>query len=375
MSKKRLSVNILLITVFISSQKTNMKKQQKVTWRSPSNIALVKYWGKHGVQLPCNPSISFTLEDAFTQTSLSFKVKTNTSKDISLQFYFEDKSNTLFESKIVRFLEQITPIFPFLPDYELEIHSHNSFPHSAGIASSASSMSALALCICSMEQVILGTENEPKSSDFWQKASNISRLGSGSACRSVYPKIAVWGKNRIIPDASDIYAVPLNQEKIHPVFEGFKDSILIIDKAEKQVSSRAGHALMNENPYSEVRYKQAHNHLEILSKAIQDGDLNIFMDIVEREALTLHALMMASKPPFVLMKPNTLIIIQKVQSFRQETKIPLCFTLDAGPNVHLLYPQNVFTEVQEFIKNDLLPLCEDGKIIEDQMGQGSIQIV
>jgi diphosphomevalonate decarboxylase len=352
-----------------------MEKQQKITWRSPSNIALVKYWGKHVIQLPCNPSISFTLENAFTQTSLSFKIKTTEDKNINLQFYFENKKNTLFESKIIRFLEQITPIFPFLPEYELEIHSHNSFPHSAGIASSASSMSALALCICSMEQIVFGRENEPKNADFWQKASNISRLGSGSACRSVYPKIAIWGKNETMSNASDMYAVALEQEKIHPVFEDFKDSILIIDKAEKQVSSRAGHALMNENPYAEVRYKQAHNHLETLSKAIQDGDLEVFIDIVEREALTLHALMMASKPPFVLMKPNTLTIIQKVQSFRRETKIPLCFTLDAGPNVHLLYPQNVFNEVQAFIKNDLLPLCEDGKIIEDQMGQGSIQLV
>lgn len=351
-----------------------MKKQQKITWRSPSNIALVKYWGKHGVQLPCNPSLSITLENAFTETSLSFKAKIHKSKNISLQFYFENKTNKLFKDKIVRFLAQISSTFPFLLDYELEIHSHNSFPHSAGIASSASSMSALALCICSMEEIILGNKNEIKQADFWQKASNISRLGSGSACRSVYPKIAIWGRTEVVQDSSDKHAIPLAENKIHPIFQNFRDSILIIDKEEKKVSSRAGHALMNENPYAAVRYQQAHKHLGSLLKAIQNGDLDIFIDIVEREALTLHALMMASKPPYVLMKPNTLTIIQKIQGFRKETKIPLCFTLDAGPNVHLLYPQNVFEEVKEFIKNDLLSLCQDGKIIEDQMGSGSVEV-
>ena len=130
-----------------------MIHEGKIRWRSPSNIAIIKYWGKHGVQLPRNPNISFTLDKAFTETTLHFvqKSKNDTPDDISLHFLFENQENEAFRLKQLKFLRSLIPIFPFLTKYQLNISSHNSFPHSAGIASSASSMSALALCLCEME--------------------------------------------------------------------------------------------------------------------------------------------------------------------------------------------------------------------------------
>ena len=123
-----------------------MIEEQKISWRSPSNIAIIKYWGKYGVQLPRNPNVSFTLDKAFTDTALSFRKKTvrENSSEISLNFLFENQPNEAFRLKQLKFLTSILPIFPFLNQYELDISSSNSFPHSAGIASSASSMSALA---------------------------------------------------------------------------------------------------------------------------------------------------------------------------------------------------------------------------------------
>lgn len=341
--------------------------QGEVAWRSPSNIALIKYWGKYGNQLPQNASISFTLNNAYSEMSVKYVPKTIADKKIDLKFYFEEKENPKFEAKIQTFLESIIIYFPFLSHFSLEIHSHNSFPHSTGIASSASSMSALALCLVDIENALDGGL---RPNEFFEKASMIARLGSGSACRSVFPYLAVWGKHPQIPLSSNDYAVPYFQD-VHPVFKTYKDAILIISSDEKSVSSRAGHALMEGNPYAESRYKQAETNLTNLISAMKAGNLEKFGEIVENEALTLHALMMCSNPSFILIKPNTLKIIDLIKTYRAEKGVPLYYTLDAGPNLHLLYPSENAKEVETFIQQELLKYCENGNVIYDEVGKGA----
>lgn len=344
--------------------------QGETAWRAPSNIALIKYWGKYGNQLPRNASISFTLNNAYTETSVKYSSKPHPDKNIDLQFFFEGKENQKFEAKIRTFLESIIPHFPYLPYFSFEINSHNSFPHSTGIASSASSMAALALCLTDIENSLDGGL---RPNDFFEKASMIARLGSGSACRSLYPYMAAWGKHHSVPFSSNEYAVPYF-EKIHPVFKTFKDAILIVSSDEKSVSSRAGHALMEGNPFAESRYQQATDNLERLLVALRDGNLQNFGEIVENEALTLHALMMCSSTSYMLMLPNTLKIIDLIKTYRTEKGVPLYFTLDAGPNVHLLYPEENTAEVKTFIQDSLLAYCENGKVIEDEVGKGPTKL-
>lgn len=341
------------------------------SWKSPSNLAIIKYWGKHGVQLPRNPSISFTLESAFTHTLLEYKPKTNSEEGIVLDFYFHEEQNEVFKNKIQKFLESLTDIFPFLNQLELTIKSKNSFPHSAGIASSASSMSALSLCLCSLEDELF--ESLSEDSKFDKKASYIARLGSGSACRSIYPGMAVWGESKDIQGSSDLFAIPY-QENIHEVFQGFHDDILIASFAEKSVSSRAGHALMEGNAFAKPRYEQANERMSRLLPALKAGDLETFGQITENEALTLHALMMASNPSYILMRPNTLKMIELLRDYRQETKNPIYFSLDAGPNLHLLYPEDIVHEVRPFIDSELAPLCENNIYIPDWVGNGPEQL-
>jgi len=254
-----------------------------------------------------------------------------------------------------------------LAQLEFSIESSNSFPHSAGIASSASSMSALALCLCTVEKEIFGTLNS--DSAFYQKASFVARLGSGSACRSVYDTMAVWGETLEVEGSSNLFAVPFG-DQLHEVYRDFHDDILIVSKGEKSVSSSAGHGLMEGNIFADNRYKQANARFADLQVALKNGDLEAFGKITENEALTLHALMMTSEPSYILMEPNTLAQIELLRNFRKETKLPVYFSLDAGPNLHLLYPNNIATPVQEFIKTALLPLCEKGEIIEDRAGSG-----
>ena len=341
----------------------------KITWRSPSNLALIKYWGKYGRQLPKNASISFTLQNAYSETSLSYEEKEDDGK-IAVDFLFEGKENEAFKSKIVRFLDSITEYFPFLTAYKLNLESHNSFPHSAGIASSASSMSALALCLCSMERQVSITM--PNEELFFRKASDIARLGSGSASRSVYASLALWGETPLAEGSSNEYAIPFGQQ-VHEVFHSFHDDILMVSKKEKSVSSTAGHALMDGNPFAEIRYQQAHQNLEKLLVALKEGDLETFGAITEQEALQLHALMMTSEPSYILMEGNSIELIKRVQAWRKATGNQLYFSLDAGPNLHLLYPDAIKEVVKEFIESDLLDCCEDRQYLQDQVGKGPIQ--
>ncbi|EQC44903.1 diphosphomevalonate decarboxylase [Bacteriovorax sp. Seq25_V] len=332
---------------------------------SPSNIALVKYWGKHGNQLPCNPSISITLDDAHTRTTIQFAKKS--SSGIDFDFSFEGAPNEKFKEKIAVFFEQITPLFPFLVNYHFTIDSLNTFPHSSGIASSASSMSALGLALVEIEKLLSLKLFEDEY--YLSKASYVARLGSGSACRSLFPKMSVWGKAEGLSKSSDDYGI--SYLDFHPKFEGIHDSIAIVSKSEKVVSSRAGHALMQTHPFAEVRFANARNNLQMLLKALRDGEFDKFAEIVESEALELHGLMMNSSPSFILMEPNTLEAISRIRKFRAETGHNICFTLDAGPNVHILYLNENVEEIRSFLEKSIQPLCENEFILHDKMGEGS----
>ena len=159
------------------------------------------------------------------------------------------------------------------------------------------------------------------------------------------------------------------------VFEDFHDSILIVDSAQKKISSTVGHSLMNDNVFASGRYMQANDNIKQLLLTLKSGNLNDFIKIVESEALTLHSMMMTSSPYFLLMKPNTISIIEKIWEYRKETDIPVCFTLDAGPNVHLLYPVKYASEVKKFIDDDLLNFTFNNIVINDKIGRGPERII
>ena len=320
--------------------------------RSPSNIAIVKYWGKHGTQLPNNPSISFTLSNCFTETKITY----SENGSMSLEFYFEGKENPVFKAKIEKYLNENRRYFSFLNNLDLKIESYNSFPHSSGIASSASSMSALIMCL-------LEIKYKDAKIDL-REASYLSRLASGSAARSVYPTMTLWGKTPSLPDSSDEYAIPIG-EMINPVFKTYHDSILIVSSKEKSVSSRAGHSLMDNHPMAESRYATARKNTEDLLTILKQGDLEGFIRITESEANQLHDLMATSTPSYTLKEPNTIRIIDEILNFRKDTGLPVCYTLDAGPNVHLLYPDSCSKEVHTFIEENLKNYCFDNKYIDD----------
>ena len=358
---------------FIPKPYSKAIENGSVTWSSPSNIALVKYWGKKEGQIPENPSISFTLDHCKTTTTLKYSVNEKPDS-FSFDVYLDGERKNDFKPKIETFFKRIEVYLPFLRDFHFIIETSNTFPHSSGIASSASGMSALALCLMSIEKELSRsvTSSAIESSDafFNKKASFIARLGSGSACRSIEGDLIVWGAHDEIDDSSDLYGTKYPYE-VHQNFDKFQDTILLVDKGEKQVSSTVGHDLMHDHPFAQRRFKQAHEHISKLKSIFKSGDVDAFIEIVESEALTLHAMMMTSMPYFILMKPNTMEIINKIWSYRRNSNSKVCFTLDAGANVHVLYPENEKDTVLEFIKTELVAYCQNGHYISDQIGFGA----
>ncbi|GGZ79947.1 diphosphomevalonate/mevalonate 3,5-bisphosphate decarboxylase family protein [Algibacter mikhailovii] len=358
----------MIVQDFIPQPYSKSIAKGSFTWSSPSNIALVKYWGKKQDQIPENPSISFTLNNCKTTTTVHFSKKEN-DVDYSFEVFLDGEKKDDFKPKIKTFFKRVEAYLPFLKDYHFKIETENTFPHSSGIASSASGMSALALCLMSIEKELIESVSEE---NFIQKASFLARLGSGSACRSLEGDLVVWGKHDKIKGSSDLFGVKYPYE-VHQDFENYQDTILLVDKGEKQVSSTVGHNLMHGHPFAVERFKQANKNLSEMIAILKEGNLDGFIALVESEALTLHSMMMTSMPYFILMKPNTLEIINKIWAYRKSSDSKVCFTLDAGANVHVLYPAREKDAVLEFIKDELVAYCQNGQYINDIIGFGAKQ--
>jgi diphosphomevalonate decarboxylase len=348
------------------AETTEIGKGTKVKWRCPSNIAIVKYWGKKGIQFPRNSSLSLTLSHSYSEIEVEL-VEKNTDEIVELHYSFENDSESKFGNKVKRYIEHNIEHFPYLKDFGLKIYSHNSFPHSVGIASSASAFGSIALALL---DITYTQEGKEKDDNFYMQASSLARLGSGSASRSVYPGYAIWGENDNISQSSNEHAIPVVD--VHPIFSNMKDAVLVVEDEPKKVSSTVGHALMNEHPFAEQRFAQANNRTVELCKILKEGDIDAFISLAESEALTLHAMMMTSSDYYLLVKPGTLTAIEKIIKFRLEALVPLCFTLDAGPNVHILYPDKYQEVVEDFIRTELSDTYK--KVIFDSAGKGPQKI-
>ncbi len=330
----------------------------KIRASAPSNIALVKYWGKKEEQKPLNPSLSFSLEKAKTDVQIEIKKAEN----FSFEFFFEGKPKPSFHPKLEKFFSKIMGELPFLKEHHLMIETSNTFPHSTGIASSASSFAAMSLALVGLEY-LLSSKGAPFNQEIaYTKASSLARLGSGSACRSLFGEFNSWGS------ISQTFATKVD---CHPRFKTLQDYILIVDDGEKSVSSSEGHELMNQHFYRERRIEEANLHFDLLRAALAKGDVESFLEITISEAMSLHALMMTSKPSYLLMKPLSVEILSKLFKFRQSRDIPFTFTLDAGPNIHLIFFREDQPKMEAFLRNEIYPILHEKRVIKDQIGQGA----
>lgn len=330
--------------------------------RAPANIAWVKYWGKKGPQLPANPSLSMTLKECATLTELSATPATQ----LKVELFFDGAREESFEAKTAKYIESVGQLYPALNSFHYRIETQNTFPHSSGIASSASSQAALALAL---SQLLRSVGVNLSRHD----VGSMARLGSGSACRSLEGGLVVWGETEALKESSDLYATRL-KHGVHPEFASVRDTIMVVSSEVKEVSSRAGHGHMNEHPFKAARYRQANQNFSDMLEGLKAGDWQKVGELMETEALSLHAMLMTGGAGHVLLAPGSLEIIRLVRLFRKESGLPLYFTIDAGPNIHLMYPESAWAKVDPFIRHELLRLTEKGQsAIWDSMGeQGAV---
>lgn len=297
--------------------------------KSPANIALIKYWGQRdkSLNIPNNDSISFNLSAAFTITQATAD---DTLKEDEITLAGRPVSD-LFAKKVIKQLDRVRELAGVKTRFLIE--TENSFPTGAGIASSASGMSALSLAAASALKLKLSQ----------QELSILARKGSGSASRSIPDGFVRWHQGD--SDQSS-YA-----ESLYPAdYWDLHNLVVVVAQAEKKVSSLAGHQLAETSPLYESRLKHIKDSLNSVVQALKNQDFTLLGVTAEAEALNMHAVMMTSQPSLIYWAPDTLRILQQVADLRNDGQ-ECYFTIDAGANVHVLTEAKNAQKIMKFFES------------------------
>lgn len=293
---------------------------------APTNIALCKYWGKRhqGLNLPLTGSLSISLADKGATTSISY---VDAPEDIII---LNGRSVESFEPFYQRLLEFLN-LFRHDIHGAFKIETTMNIPVAAGLASSACGYAALVLAL----------------NDFygWQlsksQLSTLARLGSGSACRSLWHGFVEWYPGESL-EGEDSFA-----EQIQTVWPELRVGLLIIENKEKPIPSRQ--AMIQTAETSTLYHawpKQVEQDMVKIKEAIKEKDFYALGETSEHNAMVMHALMMSARPPIIYSQAKTIALMEQVWAARA-LGLPLFFTQDAGPNLKLLFLEKDEAEVKE----------------------------
>lgn len=289
------------------------------------NIALIKYWGNLDDEwnVPSTGSISMTLGEVATRVQLI--AKDGTVGDV-LIIDGELASESAHE-RVRQFMDHVRRISG--KKIYSRIDSTSNFPRGSGIASSAAAFAALALASAK----VFGLPTDP------QELSRLARLGSGSACRSIYGGFVEWIGGQ---DHQSSYAIQIAP----PNHWDLVDCIAVVSSEHKAISSREGHRLAKSSPLQTCRIESAPQRLDQCRQAILERDFEQLAAVVELDSNLMHGVMMTSQPPLFYWQSETLVIMEEVRRWRNQG-LPVCYTIDAGPNVHILTPADYATQVAQ----------------------------
>jgi diphosphomevalonate decarboxylase len=313
---------------------------ERVTAIAHPNLALVKYWGKvdEALNLPANSSISITLGGATTITSVQFTA--GLVRDRVL--VNGQPADSGARQRVCRHLDEIRALAG--SDLRADVESKNDFPMAAGIASSASAFAALSLAGARAAGLELDDT----------ELSILARRGSGSACRSIYGGYVEWLQGE---DDATSYAVPLAPADHWDL----RVLTVILTRDPKTISSSAGHRAAWSSPFFRARLQGMTETLATVREAILHRDFAQLALTVEREAISMHAVAMTGRLPgaewlsgLYYWEPATLALIHSVQKWRRQG-VPMCLTIDAGPNVHLICERGALNAVED----RLAPLLDE----------------
>ena len=312
---------------------------------APANIAFIKYWGKYNekLRLPANSSISMNLSNCITETSVEFDEKLKCDKfTLDGHGVKEDESKRVF--KHLDMIRQIAGIKIFA-----KVDSKNNFPKASGIASSASGFAALTVAGVAAAGIKLSQKD----------LSILARIGSGSACRSIPDGIVEWRFGKTDKTSYAVSLYPTN-------YWDLTDLIAVVGSGEKKVGSSEGHKLADSSPFYNARILGMPKKVREIKTAFKNKDFTKLGEIIEAEAINMHTVMMTSTPPLFYWLPETLAVTDLVLKMR-ERGIESYFTIDAGPNVHIICER----KNTEKIKKELIKTKNIKKIIENKVGEGT----
>lgn len=285
----------------------------KATAIAPANIAFIKYWGKKDeeLRLPTNGSISMNLSNLLTTTTVEFSSRYK-KDEILINNKIDEKEN----KRVENFLNKVRQMAK--SNLRAKVVSENNFPKSGGLASSASGFAALTVAATASIGLNLSKE----------ELSILARIGSGSACRSIPHGFVEWFEGN---DSQSSFA-----QSIHPAdYWNILDIIVIFQKGDKKITSTDGQKLVKTSLFFKERLNNIKNKIENIKELIKQKDFINFGELVEKEALELHAIMLTSNPPILYLQPKSIEIIRAVWQWRSEG-LSVYFTIDAGPNIHLI---------------------------------------
>ncbi len=285
----------------------------KSTAVAPSNIAFIKYWGKKDkkLRLPENGSFSMNLSNLSTTTTVEFDPKFK--KDTVV---INNKRELKKTERVIKHLDRVRKLAKI--DYWAKVVSENNFPTGTGLSSSSSGFAALSLAASKAAGLDLSKK----------ELSILARQGSGSACRSIPDGFVEWldGKS-----SQSSYSVSYKSSNYWDII----DIVAIVSQAEKDISSTKGQEYVNTSPFFKTRLANIKSKINKIKKLIDKKKFRQFGELIESEALELHAIMITSKPALIYWLPETLVVMKSVQKWRQKG-LEVYFTINTGQDIHLI---------------------------------------
>lgn len=300
----------------------------KTTVVSPANIAFIKYWGLLDPQifLPANGSLSMNLDSCVTTVTVDF-LEQGDEDLVEVGYHGQDFvkfSPEGADAKKKLLFDHIQRIKDLAGESRaIYIRSQNNFPASAGIASSASAFSAITYALVAFYKL------EPYLSDRKELSKLIRLGGSVSAMRSSHDGFVecVYGK-----DHDGCYSNQLADE----TYWDLVDIVAVVSAETKKVSSSQGHSLTSSSPFYESRLSHVPERLEKIKTAIENKDFSKLGEYIEEDAVSMHSVMMTSKPAIFYWTPETMEVIHAIREWRESGEVESYFTIDAGANVHVI---------------------------------------
>lgn len=309
------------------------------------NIAFIKYWGNRDQQLrlPCNSSLSMNLSGLETRTTVRF----DSALHQDLFVLSGEEIVGPASDRVSHFLDLVRSLAKL--NVYAHVKSQNNFPAGAGIASSASAFAALAMAASHA----IGLKLDQKD------LSRLARRGSGSASRSIPAGFVEWQAGTSDADSFAFTIAPADHWDL-------VDLVCVLDSSHKSVGSTSGHALADTSPLQTVRLDHVQERVEQCRKAILAKNFESFAQVVEEDSNLMHAVMRTSNPPLHYWLRETEIVLWNVLNWRKEG-LPVCCTVDAGPNVHVL----VLGEYASEVESRLARLPGVQKILKASPGPGA----